>query len=211
MKNLIKSDNYSLVKNILAAMPNALNSKLKAINKQAEPFINELAGRLRLDNVETVLFAAIMHSQMTQKKCDQVVSEFNSSNHPFTMHDLKNWLDTHDLLYKSVEDKYMYFKYKKFKHLYFGQLYLFEMLLHYEEAKQALIEYNCAEFDSSDWLSNYHSLAFCKALQFNDFYKISDRVSKSITTTHRPYKYYQGEEFIFLIEFSELYHKLFDS
>ena len=63
---------------------------------------------------------------ITQHHCDQVVSEFNTLNHPLTMNDLKNWLDTHDLLYKSVEDKYMYFKFNDFKHLYFRQKYLFE-------------------------------------------------------------------------------------
>ncbi len=148
---------------------------------------------------------------ITQHHCDQVVSEFNTSNHPLTMNDLKNWLETHDLLYKSVEDKYMYFKFNDFKHLYFRQKYLFEKLLHYKEAKQAIIEYYSDEYDGSAWLSKYHRLAFCKALQFNDEFKEHDKENKIVKSFYRPYKLYQGEEFIFLIEFGELYYKLFDS
>lgn len=70
MKNLTKTDNYSLVKMILHAMPNGLNSKLKIKDKLALPIINELGGRLGLDNTEIVLFSAIMHSQMKQTKCE---------------------------------------------------------------------------------------------------------------------------------------------
>ena len=70
MKNLTKADNYSLVKMILKAMPNGLNSKLKINNKPALPIVNELGGRLGLDNTETVLFSAIIHSHITEKKCE---------------------------------------------------------------------------------------------------------------------------------------------
>jgi DNA polymerase III delta prime subunit len=70
MKNFTKTDNYSLVKLILEAIPNGLNSKLKIKDKVALPIINVLGDRLGLDNTETVLFSAIIHSQMTQKKCE---------------------------------------------------------------------------------------------------------------------------------------------
>ena len=70
MKNLTKIDNYSLVKMILKEMPNGLNSKLKINNKPALPIVNELGGRLGLDNTETVLLSAIIHSHITQKKCE---------------------------------------------------------------------------------------------------------------------------------------------
>lgn len=70
MKNLNKADNYSLVKMILKAIPNGLNSKLKINDKLALPIVNELGGRIGLDATETVLFSAIIHSHMTEKKCE---------------------------------------------------------------------------------------------------------------------------------------------
>jgi hypothetical protein len=70
MKNINKLDNYSLVKKILSNIPSGLDSNLKVINQQALPFISELSNRLELDSTETVLFSCIIHSQMTQNKCE---------------------------------------------------------------------------------------------------------------------------------------------
>ena len=70
MKNINKLDNYSLVKKILSNIPSGLDSNLKIINQQALPFVSELSNRLELDSTETVLFSCIIHSQMTQNKCE---------------------------------------------------------------------------------------------------------------------------------------------
>ena len=70
MKNINKLDNYSLVKKILSNIPSGLDSNLKIINQQALPFVSELSNRLELDSTETVIFSCIIHSQMTQNKCE---------------------------------------------------------------------------------------------------------------------------------------------
>ena len=70
MKTLKKMDNYSLAKKILSEIPSGLDSKLKIIDQKVIPFVNELSLRLGINLTETVIFSAIIHSQMTQKKCE---------------------------------------------------------------------------------------------------------------------------------------------
>lgn len=70
MENLKTSDNYSLVLRIIKEIPKGLNSRLRIIDKNAISIVNELSDRLEMNKTETILFSAIIYSQMTQKTCE---------------------------------------------------------------------------------------------------------------------------------------------
>lgn len=107
-------------------------------------------------------------------------------------------------------NNYRYVNFISFRDLYFEYEFLYSIVINSGEAKQALIEYHTRSFDSiEDWYSKYYRLAHCKVGQFYQSLIDIDYDVKLVKSFSN--KYYRGEDFINVYEFSDLYFNNTDS
>lgn len=194
LKFIITEDNDTIT---------SITNNLKVKSKEDVETLSTLELFFGLD--ERASFVPDTEYVMTKYKCDIAYKEIKESDKPLTFDIIKNWLNSHKELYQNCSQQYLYFQFHKFTDLYFSNEFLFEMLQHYKLAQEALSEYQNPDFSLSIWKEKYFELAYCKALQFHDNFKSYNKETKIAHSFVYPYTFYQGEEFITLIEFSRIY------
>jgi hypothetical protein len=142
---------------------------------------------------------------MTKYKCDVAYKEIIECAEPLTFNTIENWLDIHKELYQNCTNQYLYFQFQKFTNSYNTFEYLFGMLQYHKLAELALSEYQSADFNINVWKEKYYELAYIKIVHFRLDFSEYNKETKIVKSAFQPYRYYQGIEFISLLEFSEIY------
>lgn len=149
---------------------------------------------------------------MNLYRCTQAFEELiHDKPQILTRHDIAEWIKKHKLLYEDVKELYMFFKFNNFRDLYFMLYTLLDELQNYKQAQSALITFKNYKSESiHEWISDYYDLAFYKIQFFNIYFSKIDLNTKKFKCIKHANISFEGDDFVSIIKFNELYQKHFD-